>query len=307
MNQAPANRADEKLFSLHWEIKTVLYLGVMTLSTGLGILIYKNIDTLGHQVILAIIAAISGGCFFYCFKTKKPFSFLRVKPPNSFFDYVLLLACLSFLTFVGYLQFQYQVFGLNYGMATCIPMLVLFYVAYNFDHLGILSLAVTNLGVWMGLSLTPTRLLLTNDYNSEVLIYMYLLLGLILLLAADLTERYQVKPHFEFTYQHFGTHVGFISLLAGYFFYLDHFYGLMFMVVLAALGAYIYKKAIQQRSFYFLLLVVLYGYIALSSLIVTALVRINDGGLFLMLFYFTFSAFGFVSLLIRLNKKIKDS
>ncbi|WP_449435707.1 hypothetical protein [Pedobacter steynii] len=78
------NMSGNTLFSLHWEIKTLLYLGVMLLSSGLGILIYKNIDTIGHQVILLIIAAISAGCFFYCFKNKKPFSKELVKSPNSF-------------------------------------------------------------------------------------------------------------------------------------------------------------------------------------------------------------------------------
>ena len=85
------------LFSLHWELKTLLYLGVMMLSTGLGVLIYKNIDTIGHQAILGLIAAICGGCFYYCFKHKKPFSKALVKAPNAMFDYLLLLACLSFL------------------------------------------------------------------------------------------------------------------------------------------------------------------------------------------------------------------
>lgn len=32
-------REQNPLFSLHWELKTLLYLGVMLLSTGLGILI----------------------------------------------------------------------------------------------------------------------------------------------------------------------------------------------------------------------------------------------------------------------------
>jgi len=46
----------KKMFSLHWELKTLLYLGIVLLTTGLGILVYKNIDTIGHQVIVAIIA-----------------------------------------------------------------------------------------------------------------------------------------------------------------------------------------------------------------------------------------------------------
>jgi hypothetical protein len=32
------------LFSLHWEIRTLLYTGVVLLAAGLGALIYQNID-----------------------------------------------------------------------------------------------------------------------------------------------------------------------------------------------------------------------------------------------------------------------
>ena len=35
-------------FSLHWELKTLLYLGVILLNLGLGFLIYENIDSIGH-------------------------------------------------------------------------------------------------------------------------------------------------------------------------------------------------------------------------------------------------------------------
>src|ERR1700754_3152108 len=74
-----------RLFSLHWELKTLLYLGVVLLSGGLGILVYKNIDTIGHEVILAVIAMISLGCFFYCRRVALPFSLNKVAAPNPFF------------------------------------------------------------------------------------------------------------------------------------------------------------------------------------------------------------------------------
>jgi len=50
-------------FSLFAELRTALYLGVTLLSTGLGLLMYENLDTLGHQVVVAIIAVLTAGCF----------------------------------------------------------------------------------------------------------------------------------------------------------------------------------------------------------------------------------------------------
>ena len=298
----------QDLFSVHWEIKTLLYLGVLLLTSGLGLLIYENIDTIGHQAVLALIALICIGCFAYCFKTCFPFSADKVKAPNTAFDYVLLLGSISFLTFVGYLQFEYKVFGTNYGLATLIPMLVLFFVAYYFDHLGILNMAIANLAVWMGVSVTPKQLLLNSDFNSETIIYTYLVLGIILLTGAYLTQRLNFKKHFKFSYQHYGVHVTFISLLAGYFFYYNSAFAMLWMLMLSAVAWLIFRDAFKNHSFYFLLLVVLYSYVAISSLVVRVMMLAEDeGALYLTMLYFIGSAIGLIFLLINLNKKIKAS
>ncbi len=159
-----------KLFSIHWELKTLLYLGVLLLSGGLGILVYKNIDTIGHQAILLFIALVAAASFYYCFKTSYPYSTAKVDAPNTFFDYVLLLACCTFISFVAYLQYQYQIFGNRYGAATFFPMLVLFFSAYYFDHIGILSMAIVNLAAWLGLTITPLNILQSNDFNNSRII-----------------------------------------------------------------------------------------------------------------------------------------
>src|ERR1700749_4717297 len=247
------NQEEQKLFSVHWEIKTLLYLGVLLLTTGLGILIYENIDTIGHQFVLLLIALICTGCFAYCFKTHLPFGIDKVKSPNTSFDYVLLLGCISFVTFVGYLQFEYKAFGTNYGLATLIPMLVLFFAAYYFDHLGILNMAIANLAIWMGVSVTPKELLLHSDFNSHTIVFTYLLLGLILLASAYITERSGFKKHFKFSYQHYGVHVAFIALLAGYFLFYDSLAAFLWIIGIALLAFFIYRDANKDRSFYFLL------------------------------------------------------
>src|ERR1700733_7357285 len=156
-----------RLFSVHWELKTLLYLGVTLLSGVLGIFVYKTIDSIRHRVILAVIALVSLACFFYCRRLASPFSFGRVPAPNPFFDYVLLLACLTMITFVAYLQYAYNVFGNRYGLATFIPMLILFVSAYSFDHLGVLSLGITNLAAWMGIVITPMRILKDNNFDDN--------------------------------------------------------------------------------------------------------------------------------------------
>jgi hypothetical protein len=185
-------------------------------------------------------------------------------------------------------------------------MLVLFFVAYYFDHLGILNMAIANLAIWMGVSVTAKELLLHSDFNSETIIYTYLLLGILLLAGSYATQHFNFKKHFKFSYQHYGVHVTFITLLAGYFFYYQSTLCTLWMLGVGALAWFVYKDALKNRSFYFLLLIILYSYIAISSLVVRVLFLMQDeGALYLMMLYFIGSAIGLIFLLINLNKKIK--
>jgi hypothetical protein len=292
--------------SLFWDLRTLLYLGIAMLSTGMGLLIYKNIDSIGHQVILLFIAALTAGCFYWCNKNKFPFSAERVESPDAFFDYVVLLGTLSFLTFTGYLQYQYQVFGNRYGLATFIPMLVLFFIAYYFDHRGILSLAIANLAVWMGVTVTPKELLESVDFDNEIFIYTYLAFGCILLLAAYLSAELNFKKHFLFSYHHYGIHVTFIALLSGYFHY-DYAVSLIWLVVLLALAVFVYKHSFKNKSFYFLMIAVLYAYTAAGGFVVRSAIQTQAFELMYLVFmYFIGSGIGLIVYLISVNKRIKE-
>jgi hypothetical protein len=299
-------RESENLFSLHWELRLLLYLGVLLLTGGLGILVYKNIDTIGHQAVLAFIALVTAGSFFYCFRKKAPFAWEKVAVADPFFDYILLLGCLSLLIFLAYLQYQYDVFGDHYGSATFIPMVILFITAYYFDHLGILSLAITNLGAWAGIAITPLSILKDGNFSDGHLIFTGILLGGILLAAGRLSSHRQLKPHFETTYTNFGLHLFFVAALAGLFTY-NAIYILWFLVLLA-ISWFFYTAAFRRKSFYFIVVIILYAYIALSYVIVrllSSMAGLDLGIIWLGLLYFICSAIGIAVLLVRLNRKLK--
>lgn len=297
-------RENARLFSVHWELKTILYLGILLLTGGLSILIYKNIDTIGHQVILAAIGLLCIGCFVYCERKKLPFAATKAPAPNSFFDYVLLLGCLTLLTFITYLQVQYTAFGNAYGLATFIPMVILFFCAYYFDHLGILSMAITNLAAWMGVAITPLNIFKANNFADAEIIFAGLLLGVILNIAAVFSERRKIKAHFCFTYTNFGMNIIFIACLAGMF-HFDRFY-LLWLLPLAAIVLYFYKKAFATSSFYFMLMLTIYGYIGISYVIMRGLMAGDSMGVvYLGLLYFIFSGLGIIVFLVTMNKKLK--
>lgn len=295
-----------KLVSVHWDIKTVLYLGLLLLTSGLGILIYKNIDSIGHQAILGFIAAVCAASFIYCFKTSLPYSRLKTVSPNSIFDYILLLACSSFIILVGYLQYQYNLFGHRYGLATFLPMILLFFSAYYFDHAGILSMAIISFAAWVGVTVTPLEILEANDFDSPVVIFTFLAVAIFLIGLSYLGVALNIKKHFETVYANFGMHLLFISCLAAMFRFEDSY--LFWFVLLAAGGYFFYRRSLKARSFNFVVVAALYVYIGAGFVLLHLLEYLgnfNMGTLTLAFMYFILSATALVLFLIRVNKKFK--
>lgn len=296
----------KELLSVQWDLRIVLYAGILMLMSGLGIVVYENIDTIGHSVIIALIAIACLACFFYCFKKSTGYSNAQVASPDVWFDYVLLLGCLLMLLFTGYIQYQYKVFGQHFGMATFTPMVLLFFAAYYFDNRGVLSIAITNLAAWVGITVTPAEILSRNDFTDEGLIYSGVILGAGLVAFSIISFRKNIKAHFAFTYKNFGVHIFFIALLAGLF-HFDDFY-LLWFVVLAGCCWLMFRHALKEVSFYFLVITVLYFYIGLSFVILTLFFDISDGiaMFYLTLIYLIASGIGLIRLLIYYNKKIKS-
>lgn len=284
-------------FSIHWELRLLLYLGIMFLSTGLGVLIYKNIDTIGHNILISLIALVCLACFYYAIRHRKPFSWAELEESTNLDDFALLGGCLTFLTLEGYLQYQYNFFGTRYGLAAFLPAILFFFCAYYFDHRGVLSMAITALASWIGISITPLRLLKNNDFNSQDMVVTAILLGVFLIIIGWVSIQKEFKKHFSFTYFIFGGNLTFIAALSGLFaFDLKFIYG----IIIAVLSYLSITYARTKHSFLFLLMGVIYGYIAFTYVIFKILP--NDLDPFLYMLYFMISAAGVVLFLIKIKE-----
>jgi hypothetical protein len=304
---AKIKKQQQEPVSVHWDLRALLYLGIMLLTTALGILVYKNIDSIGHEAIIFSIAICCSGCFAYCLKNAKGYYNHKIQSPGVLFDYVLLMGCLLLLTLIGYIQYQYNVFGNHWGLATFIPMIILFIVAYYFDHVGVLGLAITNLAVWAGITVTPLQLLHENDFNNEQIIYTGLVLGAGLVAISVVTVFKNIKAHFAFTYKNFGIHILNISCLAAMFYYKDIY--LVWFIIMAGITAFFFTNALKENSFYFLVITVLYAYIGLCYVVIELLFLTGDGMgiIYLGLIYFIASCIGLIRLLIHYNKILKKN
>ncbi|MDZ4664355.1 MAG: DUF2157 domain-containing protein [Bacteroidota bacterium] len=294
----------DKPMSVHWELKTILYLGILLFMSGLGILVYQNIDTIGHTVIIGVISIACAASFYYGFIRRKPYSNGEVKYDSPLFDYVVLLGCLLFGVLIGYIQYQYMVFGTHYGIATLFPAALFLGTAYVFDHKGILSLGITGFAASAGISVTPMHLLKNNDFSSNDIIWTSIVVGAVLAGFSKLTDIKDVKKHFGFTYNNFASNILFIALLAGLF--NEGYMAFVYFLLIAGLVFYYMRYAIAEKSFLFLLLSVVYGYIALTYSFFSLLIQIgNELSFMLGLFYIVASCAGVVLFFIYYKRILR--
>lgn len=295
----------EQLFSIHWELRTILYLGILLLSSGIGILVYINIDTIGHQAILAAIAAACAGCFYFAFKHKLPYQNEKIVHTSPFFDYVVLLGCLLFALFVGYFQYQYSPFGEHYGILVFIPTVLSFFMAYRFDHKGVLSIGITGLAGTFGLSVSPRQLIEQNDFSDLSVVFTAFSLGILLGVWAWYSDLKNIKRHFSFTYHNFTLNIMCIAALAALF---DQDLKLISLLALAGICIYFIRYAFEQKSYLFFLLSILYGYIGLTYFafyLLSMIDNISEGTFLLGMLYVIASAIGVIFLFLNLKKIIK--
>jgi Predicted membrane protein (DUF2157) len=283
---------ENRPLSVHSELRLLLLTGITFFCSGLGMLIYKHIDTIGHQSIIALIALVTTASGAYAYRKRQPYTDDAIQQPNTFADYALLLSCMTFLILEGYLQYQYQIFGTRYGLATLIPTVLFFLAAYRFDHKGVLTMAMTALATWAGLTITPFDLL-KNDFSNLHLVWAGIGIGTLLIAIGYFSEIKNLKPHFSYSYYMLGGNLAVIASLAGNF-----IHNKLFCLIMIALCIAFVLYARKTGSHLFLLMGVIYSYIGITYILID---KTNSGWFFI--YYGLFSCLGVV-LFLTYYKKI---
>ena len=275
-------------FPVHWELRSMLYIGILLLSSGVGLLVYDNFDRIGHSTLLAAIAVACAGCFFFAWRYRPAWTFNETKSRSSFGDYALILACLLFLTLEGYAQYTYTIFGNRYGLVTLLPALLFLPLAYRFDHRGILSMALTALISWVGVTVKPLTFYFKTNFFDHTTVVSAIGLSIVLIGLALGLERKRIKPHFTYTYLTMAGNLLMVALLGGLFNFekMRWWFALGLAIACFVLVRYRYTGSVQrdnraqEGSFLFLLMGVVYGYIGVTYLFFHYLDAANDDAYF---------------------------
>jgi hypothetical protein len=292
------------LFSVHNELKFLLYLSMLMFTSGIGILIYQNIDTIGHTALLGLLLITILISFYFCFKNHDGFKKEEVSFPNPLYDYLVLTAVILSCSFVGYLQFQYQTFGTHYGLATLVPTVISLFCAYYFDNKSVLSIGITGMAAYLGLSVDPKHVFENEMIDNTYLSYVGLAFGLTLLVWVLYVTKINLKKHFNLVYLTFSLHLVGISCIVNLF--QDFWFA--FGLVLGIIAYYFYNLSFQIRSLSLFIFTVLYGYIGMNIFFFRILQMLQTDDFIYMFifstpFYFIGSIIGFIKLIKHFNKK----
>ena len=285
-----------ELFSVHWELRLLLYAGILILTTGLGLLIAKHFASIGHLALLAAIAMGSAGCFAYGLRRGGGFSTEKLSAPDAAYDYVLFMGCLLLGTFQGYLELRYQVLAQHWNWWLLGSGLLYLLCAHYFDNRLVLSLALSTLGAWLGVK---TSLLAGGSWEtamrSNALVF-----GAAVVAAGAAQARLGWKVHFLPVHLHLGINILLAALVAG----IDsRTTGLFYLAGLLLVGAGSAIYAQQSRRFAFLLYALLYGYLGVSIFVLMR-VRWQAEGI---LFYFLMTAAALIAALVAFHRRFRSA
>jgi hypothetical protein len=227
-----------------------------------------------------------------------PYSNQSVKSPTPYFDYVVLLGCLLFISVLGYSQFLFGFLNESFQEATLFTAVFFCVMAYRFDHVGILSLAITAFASFWGLRVSPQQWTSSDIFSHNNLKVAAVIFGLVIAFLAVVLDRKNIKKHFTFTYLNFCCLIYFMGALAGVFDTSEN--GIyIFSTYIGCAGAVYF--AFQSKSFLFLLYAFVFGYIVTTYLLAEFVLKDPV----LWFFYLIGSCAGFVWFIIRYKNYFK--
>jgi hypothetical protein len=277
-------------FSLFLELNILLYAGILAFVAGLGWTVSTWSEQLGDVVVLSVLSAIFAACLWYCFSRAPTWSPAETSSPSLVFDYVLYLGSLVWTVELAYIETRLHLLSGQWDLYLLVTAALFFFLAYRFDNRFVLSLALSSLAGWFGLTLSYRPSNQDEAYRQYAILY-----SLIIGAAGFGLQRRGLKTHFFATYLNIAANVLFWALLSGVF---DREASLLwFLALLAACGASL-AWGISHRQFSFVAYAAVYGYIGVSSIFLR---NMNDSTAILT--YFVVTGIAMLVMLVQIARR----
>jgi hypothetical protein len=246
-------------FSLFLELNILLYAGILAFVAGLGWTVSTWSQQLGDVLVLTVLTTMLGACFWYCFSRAPAWSPGETPSPSLVLDYVLYLGSLIWSVELAYLENRFHLLSGQWDLYLLATAGIFFFLAYRFDNRFVLSLALSSLAGWFGLTISHWPKHQDAEYRQYAILYSLLVGG-----AGALLQRRGLKPHFFGTYLNIAANVFFWAVLSGVF--NREGYLVWLLCLLAACGASL-AWGLKRRQFSFVAYAAVYGYVGVSAIL----------------------------------------
>lgn len=277
-------------FSIFLELNVLLYAGVLAFVGGLGWTISTWSQQLGDVVVLTILSVILAACFWYCFSRAPAWSPAETPSPSLLFDYVIYLGGLTWCLELTYLENRFHVLSGQWDDYLLATAALFFFLAYRFDNRFVLSLALSSLAGWFGLTISHWPSHQDAAYRQYAMIYSLIVGG-----AGVVMQRRGLKAHFFATYLNIAANVLFWAVLSGVF--NREGYVVWFLALLVVCGASL-AWGLARRQFSFVAYAAVYGYVGVSSILLR-----NMNSSTAVLSYFVFTGGAMLVMLVLIARR----
>lgn len=239
-----------ELVSIRAELRLVLYLGVLSLVSGISWFVKDNVERLGPATIALAGALIVAGIFVWIVRRAEPFTWEERASGHLAFDFLLLLACLLAAADLAFVENRFTPLGDQWAYHLLVVALGFGALSVRFDSKMIFSLALSSFAAWRGVAVSFQGAGRWLDSGS-VLRWNALLCGALFVVLGTVMRKRRLKAHFEPTAVVLGWILVLAAMLSGRLEDLDHGLGVGALWALAALGVGggLAAWAVRERRF----------------------------------------------------------
>lgn len=187
------------LVTVRGELRALLGLGVLLVTTGVGLFLKAHHDALGPGAIALLLALAAAGCLAAVARRSPPFTWGRVAEADWLVDGLLLLAIGLLGADLAWIETQFTPLGAHWSWHLLLMSAVTAALAIRFDSVAAWTLALSTFAAWRGVAVAPAaqnleRALLRGE---GALRWNLLLCAAVFALAGWMLDRFDRKRHFE--------------------------------------------------------------------------------------------------------------
>lgn len=278
-------------FSIFLELNILLYAGILSFVAGLGWTISTWSQQLGDVLVLTVLSTMLAACSWYCFSRAPAWSPGETPSPSLTFDYVLYLGSLIWSVVLAYLEKRFHMLSGQWDLYLLVTAGLFFFLAYRFDNRFVLSLALSSLAGWFGLTISHWPSHQDAAYRQYAILYSLMVGG-----VGAALQRRGLKPHFFGTYLNIAANVMFWALLSGVF--NRQSYVVWSLALVAVCGASL-AWGLARRQFSFVAYAAVYGYVGVSSILIR-----DINGETVILSYFLVTGVAMLVMLVQIARRV---